>query len=101
MAGVSKVPWPDLWKGLLPKADDTAVAEHALRFIARAQARPWTKSDILEVATAVVAQRWGGYCRRDIHNLVRADPAVRRAFDRLVAAGAINWVKRRPLIFNL
>lgn len=83
-----------------PGADDTAVAEHALRAIARAQVRPWTKSDIIGAATMICGRRWGAYAG-DVPAMVRGDQAVRRAWDRLTYAGTIIWTPRQPLRFNL
>jgi hypothetical protein len=97
----ARLPSADIWKGLPAKADDTAVAEHALRAIVKAQAKSWTKSDLLGFAAAVVAGRWGGYHCNDIRNLVRASPAVNIAFNRLVAAGVFVWIPRKPPNFNI
>lgn len=97
MAGISKVPWPDIWKGLPAGSDDTAVAEHALRAVARARVRPWTKSDIVAAVTLICGRRWGG----GVPAMIRGDRAVRRAWDRLVGTGVILWQPRQPLRVNL
>jgi hypothetical protein len=91
-----------LWEGCRDLADDTAVAEHALRWLAGRWdgKRPLMKTRFCLSATSLVASRWWKHSR-DVYALTRADKAVRRAWDRLVAAGVIVWVKREPLRFNL
>lgn len=93
-------PWPNLWVGLAEKADDIAVAEHALRAVARAQVRPWTKTDLVMAVTSICARRWGWHGRYDNPAaLIRGQTAVRCAFDRLVAAGVIIWHPHQKLRF--
>ena len=95
------VVWPDVWAGLPSKADDTAVAEHALRFLGRQPCprKLWTKTDILRAAVSICARRWWVY-PGDVAAYLRADWAMRKAWDRMVGSGAIQWTPHQPLVFT-